>query len=470
MPRDAPPPITEIPTHEWQSRPVLDACRARDANALLRLAHKYGVTNERLSYWTGIYPNEISRRLNGKLTSPVEKLDRWERIADALAMPPHARLAVGLAPDAVVIPAPAAIPSTTPGEKDPAPTSMEAVTASRREALQLGGAAIASTLLDHLWSEPDLWHDALDHGSASATRLDAIRSEALDLGVRVVHLPPAALLGEALGRFRTVRRLAAKKQRLADQRDLVISGGMFATIVGEIMFNLGEFRMAAHWYSAAQRSAREAGDQYLADIALAGSTYLPTYTPDPRGVLGNVVPRLDARYSPSPATAWLWGFRAKAHAQLGDEVEFQRAVARAQYDLNQSAADLIRPGIFSFLPEKLAFYEARGWVELGNAEKASSAAERALGMYDFRETTEPALVRFEQASALARAGERAEACRIAADAVLDGRTYHGVTIVTRAREFDQMLGSGNDQPVRQWREILASVRRPRLALTSGENV
>jgi hypothetical protein len=77
---------------------VLGACRARDANALLRLARRHGVTNDRLAYWTGIDPGEISKRLSGKTTSPVQTLDRWERIATGLGMSDPARLAVGLAP------------------------------------------------------------------------------------------------------------------------------------------------------------------------------------------------------------------------------------------------------------------------------------------------------------------------------------------------------------------------------------
>jgi tetratricopeptide (TPR) repeat protein len=309
-------------------------------------------------------------------------------------------------------------------------------------------------------------HSALDLGSVGIERLAEIRRDATDLGVRVVQVPPATLLHEALAQFRNVRKLVAKKQSLAVQRELALSGAMFATVLGEILFNQGQFPLATQWYGIARRSAGEAGDRYLEDIALAGSTYLPTYAPDPHGVLSNVIPRLESKHQPSPAIAWLWGFRAKAHAALGDAEAFQKSIEKAQQVLDRSAPELIRPGIFSFLPEKLAFYEARGWVELGNADAASGAAERAISMYDFTETTEPALARFEQASALAQAGELAEACRIATAAVLDRRTYHGITIVARAHEFDRLIGPSNYEPVREWREVLASLRKPQLALTS----
>ncbi|MDT4991536.1 MAG: hypothetical protein QOH97_1428 [Actinoplanes sp.] len=343
----------------------------------------------------------------------------------------------------------------------------EEMTTNRRDLFQLGGAAVATALIDRLWSEPERMHSALDRGSVGAGRLAEFRLEAEHLGVRVVQVPPATLMGEAFEHFRNIRRLTDKKQPLTAQRELAICGAMFATVLGEILFNEGQFPLARQWYGIAQRSAREAKDQYMADIALAGSTYLPTYTPDPRSALDAVSPRLETRHAPSPAIAWLWGFRAKAHAMLGDANAFQRSIDNARTALDRSASELVRPGIFSFVPEKLAFYEARGWVELDNAEAASAAAERAIGMYDFAETTEPALVRFEQASAFAQAGELQEACRIATAAVLDRRTYHGITVFARAREFDRLIGPSNAEAVRDWREVLASLRRPSAALTSG---
>lgn len=108
VPRQAPDPI-DLPDDAWRKPAVLTVCHARDANALLRLARRHGVTNERLAYWTGIDPGEISKRLNGRTTSTVRALDRWERIADGLRMPDHLRVAVGIAPvrTTALVPAPA---------------------------------------------------------------------------------------------------------------------------------------------------------------------------------------------------------------------------------------------------------------------------------------------------------------------------------------------------------------------------
>lgn len=342
----------------------------------------------------------------------------------------------------------------------------------RRRLFEFGGAAISGVMFDRLWAEPARMHEALDTATVSPARLAELQSGAMSLGVRVIRVPPATLVGETLMRFREIRKLSLKKQTLVLQREIVRCASMYATVMGEILFNEGQFLLAGGWYAVARRAALETGDQYLADIAMAGDAYLATYTPDPRAVLATVDSRLDGKHAASPAIAWLWGFKAKAHAMLGDRKLFELAISRAHKALDSSSPDLIRPGIFSFLPEKLAFYEARGLVELGRAEQALAAAEHAITLYDFSETTEPALVRFEQASALAQAGEIQEACRVASAAVLDRHTYHSVTVVTRAKEFDQLLGPSSRGAVHDWRELLASLRLPRLALDAavGESV
>jgi hypothetical protein len=59
-----------------------------------------------------------------------------------------------------------------------------------------------------------------------------------------------------------------------------------------------------------------------------------------------------------------------------------------------------------------------------------------------------------------------EACRIAITAVSDRRTFRGITIVARAHEFDRLLAPSTHESVRDWRDVLTSLRRPQLALTA----
>jgi transcriptional regulator with XRE-family HTH domain len=318
------------------------------------------------------------------------------------------------------------------------------------------------------WREPGRMVTALDTTSVSSDRLTSLFQEVNRLGTQVVKVPPGTLMMQTLMIFREVRELIGAKQTLSSHRELVKVAAMLGTVVGEIVFLEGQFSLAQHWYNVARRAALDVGDQYLADIALCGSAYLPTYSADPSGVLALVSPRLDEDPAASPATAWLWAFRAKAHALLDEGYAFETCIERARRTLEDSPNDLVRPGIFSFLPEKLAFYEARGRVDLGDGVGAIVAAQRASNLYDVTDTTEPALVRFEQASALVQSGEVPEACRVANSAVLDRHTYHGVSIITRAWEFDRLLGTSTQEEIREWREVLATLRPSQLILAGTE--
>lgn len=314
-------------------------------------------------------------------------------------------------------------------------------------------------LASAVWQGPDQLEAVLDKGSAGSGRLDYLESEAERLGARVVKVTPSLLLEETLLHLRSVRELLSERQPTPAQQRLARIGARLAIVVGEIMFNDNHFALARRWYVAARRAAGEAGDRELSDIALAGLTYLTTYSGDPRGVLALVGPRLESCPAPSPAVAWLWAFRAKAYAALAERAQFERSIESARAVLDACRPERIRPGVFSFLPQKLDFYAAHGLVDLGDTEGALAATASALSRYDPTDTQEPALVRLEQASALAQNHEIAEACRIALDALTEPVTYHSAAVVIRARQFDALLGP-TTRDNREWREYLADLRLP----------
>ncbi|MGH8910726.1 MAG: hypothetical protein ACRD0K_30585, partial [Egibacteraceae bacterium] len=357
---------------------------------------------------------------------------------------------------------PAANPAVS-GETRPGAACLAKETPTkRREVIQLGGVAVAAYVLELLDVEPDRMHAALDAGTVSEQRLAYLEQVADRLGVQVIQvarIAPPALLPEAVAHFRSVRRLVADRQRTLHQVRLSRAGAKLAIVVGQILFIEGLFDLARGWYRVAQDAALDAGDRYLADVALASSAYLPTYTGDPSGVLALVGPRLEQRCRPTPATAWLWSFKGKAHAALGQRAAFERAMGQAHTVLDDSPAELIGPGIFSFLPEKLEFYTATGWVELRDADRATQAADQALITCDLTDNALPTLIRLDKASALAQSGEVPQACDVATGALLDPSTYNSVGIMIRAREFDALLGDDRASAVRDWREVLTTIRR-----------
>ncbi len=329
---------------------------------------------------------------------------------------------------------------------------------NRREMFQLGAVTMTAGLLDNALRGPDLLEQLLDSTTVSEARLHHLETEADRLGQKV---PPTSLLSEALLYLASVRELLSHRQPLDTHRRLACIGSKLSIVVGEIMFCANQYPLARRWFAAATRAADEAGDRALADLALASTALIPTYSADPNGTLALVFPRLDLQgVAATPALAWMWGFAALAYATLGDRDAFERAVNRSRMTLGRCAPNAVRPGILSFQPERLTFYEARGRADLGDLPGTAEAANRALAVNNSADSSsDPALVRFAYACALAKSGEIEEACHLATTAIRDPNIAHNITVVVRAHEFDALLDHSGSA-TGDWREALAEIRSP----------
>jgi hypothetical protein len=219
------------------------------------------------------------------------------------------------------------------------------------------------------------------------------------------------------------------------------------------MFGTGQIKRARAWYQAAEKAAADAGDRYLLDIALGGQALLLTYADDSRGALRLVGPRLGGDPSPSPAIARLWGFKARAHAALGEASEFQRSIESARQALDGSRQELICPGIFSCTATTLDFHEATSAVRLTRPAVAIRAADRVL--LSGQRTTDRTLARLERASALAQSGEVDEACREATATLLDPGTLDKMSVRAYARKFDEVVRGINSAATCEWHQVHA---------------
>ncbi len=86
-----------MPDRVWRSGPVHTALRRRDAAEILRLVRQHAdVSQNRLAGAVGILQGRLSEILNG--TRTITAFEVYQRIADGLNMPDHARLTFGLAP------------------------------------------------------------------------------------------------------------------------------------------------------------------------------------------------------------------------------------------------------------------------------------------------------------------------------------------------------------------------------------
>src|SRR5260370_6392887 len=429
-----------VPPDFWMTDRMRDAFANRHIGQIINTYRTHSFHGKALSQdvvarWAGISQTQLSRIESGPPLHDLKRLMHW---AHTLRIPQRL-LWFDL------------------GEPSGISETGEVSTSLRRDFVALGGFAVGSQVFGLLERELDMIHMTLDRGTTSEERTSYFEGIADDLGVQVVKVAPATALRPVWMTLHSIRALLEERQPTRQQIRLVRVSAKLSTVIGEIMFNVGEFSKAHDWYKTAEHAAYDVGDQYLVEIALAGQAYLPTYSNDRRGVLALLMPRLEADPTPSPAIAWLWGFKARAHAALSESDQFQRSIECARECLARSPEEMIIPGIFSFLPEKLAFYEATGAVRLNEPDSAVTAADRALSLYDPSETTEPTLAKLERASALAQAGEIPQACRVAKDALLGPNTYHGVTVRTYARRLDQTIRGIQSPETSEWRQVLAQV-------------
>jgi tetratricopeptide (TPR) repeat protein len=413
--------------------------------------HRRSIPQTTIAAWGGVGQANISRLETGAVVHDMQRIAFWVR---ALRVPP--RLLWFELP-------PAEASDALSGDDGGVPHAEEVSPTRRRDAITLSGLALAAPALDNLERELDMVHLTLDRGTTSEERITHLERAANDLSVRVVDEDARDCVAPALRTMSAVRTLLEQRQPTRQQIRLVRISAMLSTILGEILFQTGNFAKAREWYLTAGHAASDAGDRYLMDIALVGQAYLPTYSNQPRDVLALVTPRLEQNPRPSPATAWLSGFAARAHATLGDADGFQRSIKRAHDFMDRSRPELVKPGIFSRLPANLLFYEATGAIALRRPGAAIIAADRALAQPMTPGDTDRILIRLERASALAQSGEVPEACRAATAALTQPGIHHDAAVRIYAAKFDTTIRGIQSPETRDWRQLLADTHRPQPA-------
>ena len=103
-----------IPAAFWERPDVCQALRKRDMSALFRLLRQYlGLSQMRIGTAVGLGQGRMSEVING--IRKIRDVKVFERIADGLDMPDHARVLLGLTPRQITAPPPRS-PVATSGQ------------------------------------------------------------------------------------------------------------------------------------------------------------------------------------------------------------------------------------------------------------------------------------------------------------------------------------------------------------------
>ncbi|MGH8898974.1 MAG: hypothetical protein ACRDZ4_18610 [Egibacteraceae bacterium] len=106
-----------------------------------------------------------------------------------------------------------------------------------------------------------------------------------------------------------------------------------ACLVGYGHLNAGLLAEADAWFADALRLARQAGDRKLEAFAVASRAWPSLYAPEPdRAAVREALEAAAAfqRFLPPAGRAWVFGFLAREHAALGDDLVSGRFLEQAQ--------------------------------------------------------------------------------------------------------------------------------------------
>lgn len=188
--------MPEIPGSLWQRPEMLAALTARDIGRVFHLIRQHtGLSQTLIGGLTELSQGKVSDIMNGR--QQVTAFEVFERIADGLAMPDAARMALGLAPTsatALLIPPRDDGPGFTHA---PAPPTVDLVREKdegddmrRRQFVGLAGAALFSAVLSTTTGSDDQ--------AGTAEGIEELAAALTDYTTPADHTPELAVLARAV--------------------------------------------------------------------------------------------------------------------------------------------------------------------------------------------------------------------------------------------------------------------------------
>ena len=385
------PPV--IPAAFWERPDVCQALRKRDIGALFRLLCQYtGLSQMRIATAVGLGQGRISEVING--SRGIRHTRVFERIADGLDMPDHARILLGLSPHQITARTrPRSIAPARPGQDT---ELLRQITAAR---------SIDGTVVRVLQGETDNIRllDRRLGAPAVAGKLEAHISH-IETGLRYSLRP-------------------GNREQLA----VVLADA--SALAGWQAVDMGRLSRAWEHFECAIAAAREAGDACLLAFAAGEQAYVLLDLHRPAEALAMVRAAYEETQAaiPHEVRGWLRAAEAEMAAAAGEESACRTALDSAAKELGHGPASEDLPYL-ALNETHLAHWRGNCLVLFGDPQTADDLTA-ALTAMDGSFTRAEASLRCDLAAALHVRGEKDEAKR------------H----LKRAREVAQLAGSARQR-------------------------
>ena len=381
-----------IPSAFWERPDVCQALRKRDMSALFQLLKKYlGLSQMRIGTAVGLGQGRMSEVING--IRGIRQAHVFERIANGLDMPDHARILLGLTP--------------------------RQITASRPRSITVASSGQDAELLRQI--------TAADRIDGTVVRVLQGETDNIRLLDRRLGAPAVAGKLEAhIGHIETSLRYSL---RPGNRKQLAQALADASALAGWQAIDMSRLPRAWAHFERATAAAREAGDPCLLAFAAGEQAYVLLDLHRPTEALAMV----RAAYAetrtviPHQVRSWLLAAEAEMAAAAGEESACRHALDGAAQEISYGPASQELPYL-ALNETHLARWRGNCLVMFGDPQTADDLAA-ALAAMDDSFTRAEASLRCDLAAALHVRGEQDEA------------KQH----LKKARELAQLTGSARQR-------------------------
>jgi transcriptional regulator with XRE-family HTH domain len=311
--------------------------------------------------------------------------------------------------------------------------------------------------------------DALVGGTVSAIMLDEWEDATVGYGKQYMTVPPLRLLCDVLLDFGDVRRMSERRQSLEFSERLCRLAGRLAGLIGMIMINAGDQRLARSFFRTARTAADDTGDRHLRAWVAVREALVPLYYGDPAeaSVLARAGADLAGR-TPCAAGVMASVLEARALAWAAARREDAGgAVLRKARSLLMPAHEALArlpaaergDTAFGYTQRQLLFHEGDTLVMLGDHQGAEKSFTWSLELYAPDEILDRSLISLGLARCRLEADEPEEALRLGLGTLLAvSPEYRSEIMMRTARSLADTVAvrHGEQRAVREYREALIS--------------
>jgi tetratricopeptide (TPR) repeat protein len=454
----------EIPYEAWQQESTRRILESRAAGPLFEFAQKYGVSQTRLGAAVGLSQGRINDLIKGRRGN-ITALDAWERIANGLNMPSHARMAMGLAPWSPGSTEPAlaeAVPADL-GLDFPASYDGRVDTAARLWRADLDDAPeiVNGEPNVQAWSDASLqWllaktgeRSASNGRSVGASDVQRIRSTT-ELFAQMDNR-----FGGGHARHALIQFLAADVAPLLSgqfpdhvRKELFASVAEATLLAAWMAYDSGLNSLAQRYFIQALALAETGNNRLLAGSILDAMSHQATFVGRFQEAANLArAAQLGTKATATPTlTAHFHVMEARALARLGDARGCDLALSEAVKAFERRNPEDDPEWIRYFDDAELAAEFGHCFRDLGRPVDATTYATQSLGTTDGTYQRSDFFATMVLADSHLRAGEIERACQVALDALKLGEQFKSARCVSYLQEFRaELAGVG---PVRDFEE------------------